>query len=175
MHTLQLTENDYLALFLYEASTDPYTKGVRTKSILRTALLFVIFAVCFYETNHLVAYFLIGCSAAYFIFGKLLTRKKYIAHYKQFINSKYKAMLHYPVQIEIADLYVKTISHVGDANYKVSAIWRVEEIASHYFLKLSSNQNILIPKTDSTLNQEIQDLIIRHHIDHIINLDWKWN
>lgn len=174
MYTLTLNENDYLTLFLYEASRDPYSKSLRRNGIIRTALLFILFSIICYKVNPVLAYLTACFGIVYLVLGKFLTKKRYLDHYRRAVAIKYKETLRFPIQLEIADDYIKTINHIGDANYKISAIWNVYEIADHYFLKLSSGQSLIIHKTNETLNQEIQNLILKYKIDHTVDLDWKW-
>jgi hypothetical protein len=78
------------------------------------------------------------------------------------------------VQVEIVNDQIRVIDKVSESFIKISEIILVNEIKEYYFLKLSTGPNLVIPKTVASLNDEVNTMIKKYNIAHVIQLNWKW-
>jgi hypothetical protein len=175
MYSLTLSETDHITFQLYEASTD----SVKRKSRKKSLLIFLALGPLVILLGHLkedvfLMYYGIFCSILVICFGNLYLRWRHKKHYVRHVKNKLKDLPEEIVEIEIKDGLIIFIDRTGNANIKISEITLVNEIRTHYFLKLSTGPSIVIPKSNPALNQEVVAMISNFNIQHIITLDWKW-
>lgn len=175
MNTFTLTEKDHIIFQLYEASTNPIKIKSRRKSFF-TLLALSLLVICmgYFKHETFLMYYGLLCTLIVLCFGNLYlkwrSKRHYIRHVKNYINGESQET----VQVEIRNDQITVIDKVSESNIKISEIILVNEIKEYYFLKLSTGPNLIIPKMISSLNDEVNTMIKKHNIAHVIELDWKW-
>jgi len=99
---------------------------------------------------------------------------KYKRHYAHYVDDTFKC-INGEVKMKIGDLYIEEADQISESRFKISEITEVNEISTHYFIKVSSRQSIIITKENKELNNDIKQLIVHHKLKHNLMLDWKWN
>ena len=175
MNTFTLTEKDHITFQLFEASTNPIKIKSRRKSFFNLFVLsLLVICMGYYKNETFLMYYGIFCTLIVLCFGNLYlkwrSKRHYIKHVKNYINAEHQEI----VQVEISNDQIRVLDKVSDSNIKISEITLVNEIKEYYFMKLSTGPNLIIPKTISPLNDEVNTMIKKHNIAHVIELDWKW-
>jgi len=175
MYSLTLSETDHIIFQLYEASTNPAKRKSRKKSHLTLLALALLVVVLGYQKgDDFLMYYGIFCSILVICFGNVYLRWRHKNHYTKHVKNKLKGLSEETVQIEIRDDQIKVIDRVSDTSLKIAEITLVDEIKSHYFLKLSTGSSIVIPKSNPALNKEVTTMIGNFNIQHNVVLDWRW-
>jgi hypothetical protein len=175
MNTFTLTEKDHIIFQLYEASTNPIKIKSRRKSFF-TLLILSLLVIClgYLKNEAFMIYYGLLCTLIVLCFGNLYLRwrskRHYIRHVKNYINGESQET----VQVEIVNDQIRVIDKVSESFIKISEIILVNEIKEYYFLKLSTGPNLVIPKTVASLNDEVNTMIKKYNIAHVIQLNWKW-
>lgn len=175
MHSLTLTENDHIIFQLYEASTNPVKIKSRKKSyffLLVLSLLVICYGYLKNET--FLMYYGLFCTFLVLCFGNFYLQWRHKRHYTKQVKNNLNCQSVESVQVEIVDDHIRVIDKVSDSSVKISEITEVNEIKDYFFLKLSTGLNLIIPKTVSALNDEVNVMIKNHNIPHVVQLDWKW-
>ena len=175
MHNYFLTKDDFLTFQLFEASTNPKKINKRMKSVWLLAAFFALIAGSgFYNNSTFMLIYFSVCAILTLFLAPFYVKWKYKRHYTNYVNDTFKNM-DGEVEMKIGDVYIEESDKISESKFKISEITEVSEIRTHYFIKVSSGQSILIPKTNQALNNDIQGLIERNKLKHIIMLNWKWN
>lgn len=175
MHTFTLNENDFINFHLYEASTNPSKIKSRKKSFFILLVLSLLTVFCGYLKDEIpLMYYGLFCAFLVLCFGNIYLRWRHKRHYTRHVKNNFNCQSEESVQIEIIDDHIRMIDSASDSNVKISEIKVVNEIKNYYFLKLSTGLNLVIPKTLSSLNDEVNAMIRNHNIPHFVQLDWKW-
>ncbi|NQX42984.1 YcxB family protein [Pedobacter steynii] len=119
-------------------------------------------------------YYGLFCTFLVLCFGNIYLRWRHKRHYKKHVKNNFNCQSEESVQIKIIDDHIRMIDSASDSNVKISEIKAVNEIKDYYFLKLSTGPNLIIPKTLTSLNNEVNEMIRNHNIPHFVQLDWKW-
>lgn len=175
MHTLTLTENDHIMFQLYESSTNPIKIKSRKKTFF-ILLALCLLAICYgYLKNEtFLIYYGLGCTLLILCFGNIYIGWRHKRHYTKHVKNSSNGQPEETVQVEISSEQIRMIDKVSDNSIKISEITVVNEIRDYYFLKLSTGPNLVIPKTISALNDELNVMAKTHNIPHTVQLDWKW-
>jgi len=119
-------------------------------------------------------YYGLFCMFLVLCFGNIYLRWLYKRHYSKHVKNNSNGQPDETVQIEISNDQIRMIDKVSDSSVRISEITLVNEIKDYYFLKLSTGPNLIIPKIVPTLNNEVNEMIKNHNIQHAVQLDWKW-
>lgn len=175
MHTITLTENDHIMFQLYEASTNPLKIKLRKKSFfIMLALALLVGFYGYLKNETFLMYYGLVCTSLVLCFGNIYLGWRHKRHYTKHVKNNSKGNPEETVQIEISNNQIRMIDKVSDSSIKISEITLVNEIKDYYFLKLSTGPNVIIPKTSSGLNDEVNVMIKNYNIPHAVRLDWKW-
>lgn len=167
MHTLTLTENDHIMFQLYEASTNPLKIKLRRKSFfILLALSLLVIGYGYLKDEVFLIYYGLFCTFLVICFGNIYLRWRNKRHYSRHVKNNSNGQSEQAVQIEISKEQIRLIDKVSDSYVKISEIRSVNEIKDYYFLKLSTGPNLIIPKTISALNAEVNAMINQHNIPH---------
>lgn len=173
--TVTITEHDHITFQLYDASINELKISNRRKSWFYLILLGVLMMLVgkIAESNFLI-YYGVFFSVLAIAFGNIYLRWRHKRHYTSHTKNYRKGVGDEIVHLEIAGDVIKMNNRTGDSNLKISEFQVVEEIGSHYFMKISTGYTLIVPKTNAALNQEIVDIVKIYNIRHVKNLDWKW-
>jgi len=175
MHSLILSETDHITYQLYEASTNPAKRKQRKKSFLiLLALALLVIVIGYQKEDNFLMYYGLFCSILVICFGNVYIRWRHKKHYTKYVKNKLKGLPEETVKLEISEEQIKVIDRVSDTSLKIAEIILVDEIKSHYFLKLSTGSSIVIPKSNPALNKEVAAMIGNFNIQRRIMLDWSW-
>ncbi|TKC12791.1 YcxB family protein [Pedobacter polaris] len=176
MYSLTLSENDHITFQLYEASTNSEKRKSRKRSFfIFLALGLFVIILGYQKEDSFLMYYGVFCSILVICFGNTYLGWRHKKHYIKHVKNKLKDLPEEIVEIEINDDQIKVIDRVSNTKIKISEITLVNEIKSHYFLKLSTGPSIVIPKSNPALNEEVLAMISNFNLQHIIKLDWKWS
>lgn len=175
MHTLTFTEDDHITFQLYEASTNTVKVKSRRKSFLILLGLSLLLALYGYlKEETFMMYYGFLCTFLVLCFGNIYLRWRHKRHYTKQVRNHLKLQSEEIVRIEVMDDHIRMIDKISDSKVRISEITEVNEIEAYYFFKLSIGPKLVIPKTIPALNEELNVMIRRHDIPHVVQLDWKW-
>lgn len=175
MHSLTLSETDYITFQLYEASTNFLKRKSRRKSFfILLALGMMIIISGYLDEKGFMMYYGIFFSLLIVFFGNAFQRWYHKRHYVRHVKNTRKSQSEEIVQLEFKGDHINVKDRVANSIVKISEITQVDEIGTHYFLKVSTGQYLMIPKTNDALNREVSRMINDFKIPHVVDLNWKW-
>ena len=175
IHAITLTETDHLTFQLYDASNNPLKrKSRRTTFLILLALAMLVIFWGNRTENDFMCYYGVFCTILVLCFGNMYLRWRHKKHYAKHVKQQFVGRQEETVQIEIFDDHIRTVDDIVDSHVKISEIATVIEIKDYNFVKLSNAQTLIIPKSSVSLNGEIDEMIKKHNISHVKQLEWKW-
>lgn len=178
MYKISLTEDDFLLYQLYASSKSTQVKKARMRSRIVITLSFLILALLFFESqNPLLGYYFIAVGILALLFYPFYQRWKYKKHYLKHIRENYKNRFNVESEMKLNGEFILTSDNSSEGKIKTSEIERIDEMSSHYFIKIKSRQSLIIPKEqvshDSFIN-DISSIVEEHKIKWNKELEWKW-
>lgn len=174
-HQITRYENDFIIYQLYEASTNPITKKSRKRGYFILIVMFLLLAIFGYQTgNKFMLYYGLALTALAAIFGNTYIKWRHKNHYTKHVKNVYKNSFGEQTEIEILSDLMRAQDKTGSSDTRIDEIAVIDEIANHYFIKITTGHVLIVPKTNTALNEEIQAMIEEHNIPHVQQPDWKW-
>jgi len=175
---IALFEDDYLTYQLYTASKNKRTKNKRTQSWLIITGAFSIFAVFFKQNNNLfLTYYFVILAVLSLCFYPFYQRYYYKRQYKKYVLDNNANSFGKEVIIDIDADYLQTKSIGSEGKISTSGIAQLNEIGSHYFIKLNSGSSLIIPKKmvdEQLFLAELNEIAQKNNIPLNHELNWKW-
>jgi len=171
--------NDHLNFQLYNASISESILKKRRKSRIRLPIIYLLLSmpIYFVGNNEFAAFFIIIAVAWYFIYP-FYERKIYYKHYKKYVEENAATLVTENSKIEFDDTEIKTYDELGNSSIKIHAISSIEETSEYYFIKIGTQQGLIIPKIKISNLSDLQDWLkqtqMKYHFDWNHNLDWSW-
>jgi len=174
-HQITRYENDFIIFQLYEASTNPLTRRSRKRGYFILIIMFLLLAIFGYQAgNKFMLYYGLALTALAALFGNVYIKWRHKNHYTKHVKNVYKNSFGEQTEIEILNDLMRAKDKTGSSDTKIDEIEVVDEISSHYFIRVTSGHVLIVPKNNTALNEEIQTMIEKHKIPHVKQPDWKW-
>ncbi|WP_285008027.1 hypothetical protein [Pedobacter faecalis] len=155
-HTITLKEGDFITFQLYGASTNTEKIKTRKRNYLSLIALGIFFIIIgYYERDTFLFYYATCCVIVVALFYYKYLKWRLKKHYTKFVKDTYKGAFNESVQLEIEDELLRFEDKTGESCIKISEIIGVTEIASHFFIKISTGPSLILTKGSPSLNQEI--------------------
>jgi len=175
---IALFEDDYLTYQLYTASKTKRAKNNRIKSWLMITGAFFIFALLFKQTNNLfLTYYFVILAVLCLCFYPFYQRYYYKRQYKKYVLDNNANSFGKEIIIELDNDYIQTKVAGSESKMSTSGIVQVNEIGSHYFIKLNNNASLIIPKRlmdERSFSLELSEIVKKNNIPLNQELNWKW-
>ena len=174
-HKITLTTDDHIAFQLYDASTNPLKRKKRRRSYFSLIIIFACLSIISLADKHkFLLYYFLFLTLISICFGNIYLRWRHKRHYTKFVQNTYPSIAEDLVTIEIGTDKIFLSDKTGDSNLNISEIVQLSETERHFFIKISTGPTLIVPKTDSILNEEINQMIKSHNILNVPALHWKW-
>ncbi len=171
----QLGTEDYLLHQLYTSSKSELHKKRRNRSRLIIALSSIVFASFFFIQDHAIggAVYLL-CGFIGYILHPFYAAWQYKRHFKKHIDENLKNRIDVPIKLEITDTYLKLSDPESNSEISVTLLDKLIELTDHFFIKLSNNSTIILPKSALTNQQEFVTRISALDVTLSNETQWKW-
>ena len=180
MISYNVSPEDYLTYQLYMASKSKEIKTKRRRNWLLIPILYIVFAVLAFflgkqKNIALVFSILAGC---WLLIYPFYIKWMYKDKFKKAIIKNNKEIFGKIISLKIeGDKFI-----INDTLHKksnqLSEIAIIQEISSHFFVKLNKGSSIIIPKKDTDKTKDIVAFITELSKSSKIKiskeLDWKW-
>ena len=180
MISYNLEPADYLTYQLFMASKSKQIRTKRRRNWLLIPCIYIIFAaLAFYfgKQKNIALVFSI-LAGSWLIIYPFYTRWIYKDKFKKAIIKNNKEIFGKVISLKIdGDKFIINDT-INKKTNLLSEITVIQEISSHFFVKLSKGSSIIIPKQDSTKIKEVNTFIFElsksSRIKVSKELDWKW-
>lgn len=175
MYTYTLSKEDALTLLQYFTANK--TNGIRKTSKINLwfAAYFLILAlISFYIEQNGFGVLLILLALYYSVLNKLFRKTLYTKSFKKSLDTDLSGMAGSSVQLEITADCLHMTDQAGDYRYKYGSIIMISEIPGHFMIKLNNSNMLIIPKINSSIEEDIRKMISDHQLPNKLQLDWKW-
>jgi hypothetical protein len=172
-----LQEEDYLTYLLYSASRSKRSRANRRRSWLVITGIFLVAGFFFNGKDSFYSYYFFGAAALNLFLYPLYQRYAYKKHYRKFVAEKLAYRAGKECIIDFGSDIIETKDLTGESKFNVSEVAEIIEISTHYFVKLKSDDGLIIPKTavdNPDFGEELLAIFDRPEIVLIRELDWKW-
>lgn len=172
----KLTNNDFLTYQLYTSSTSKLHQKERLRARLLVPLIylgFVVFSIYNDDSLILITVFTL-LAVLWFLFYPFYAKWKYKRHFQKHILHHYKNKINKPVGITLEDDEILIKDVTSDTRIKRAEIKEITEISNHFFIKLSTDVSLVIPKHVVSNKSEFIDYFIQDGVNYVDALNWKW-
>ncbi|RFZ82218.1 hypothetical protein DYU05_16505 [Mucilaginibacter terrenus] len=176
--TIVLTEEDYLTYLLYSASKSKRAQGTRRKAWLTiSGLLLVMGAAMLTSNDGFYSYYFFAAGLMSLVFYPLLQRYSYKKNYRKFVRDKMAYKIGKESILKFGTEYIETKDITGESRINTSEVAEINEIASHYFIRLKSGDGLVVPKTSVATPTFVDDVMsVMQNPDILVTHEpnWKW-
>lgn len=172
-----LQEEDYLTYLLYSASRSKRSRANRRRSWLVITGAFLVIGYFFYGKDSFYSYCFFGLAVLNLFLYPLYQRYTYKKHYRKFVADNLSYRIGKESTIDFGSDVIETKDVTGESKFNVSEVAEIIEINTHYFVKLQSDDGLIIPKTavdNPDFGEELLAIFDRPEIVLIRDLDWEW-
>jgi len=175
---ISLTEKDFLEYQLYGASKSKNIKSQRVRTLIILIVTFCIMLFYAYNSIDSFPYFLLILYIFILVIYKIFESKRYINHYKKYINENYKERFGITFNLNFTENQIIEESNLGESKTNYTALTEINEIENYYFLKLITGQSLIIPKREindiNTFKIKLSEIKNTFGLKENIELNWKW-
>ena len=175
-----LEQPDFLEFQLFTASKSERIIKSRKISRIRLPIVYLILGIVLLLFADLIfALVFIGIGLAWYFLHPNFMRKRYIRHFKKYLNENYKNRFGKPVSLKFGDEFIESADYLSESKMRIRELEEINEIKDYYFLKVSSGESFIIPKNrindGSEFHEYISKLAKALEITYNTELNWKWN
>lgn len=175
--TLVLNESDFLTYLLYTASKNKRARNNRRKSWLILSIGFLLLGVCFIDSNKFYSYYFFGVGVISLIFYPFYQRYRFKKHYHKHALDTLQYRFGKECQVDFQSKFIETKDITGESKINTSEITQINEIETHYFIKVKTGESLIIPKNIINSETFLSELMtIFQNPGIIVNkeLNWRW-
>lgn len=177
--TYTLSPGDYLNYHLFVASLSETLKEQRKRNRIIWSIVLVCLAFVFYGDNdRLLASYFFFLAILFAFFYPYYSSWRYKEAYKEYIHESYKNRFNKVSNITINSQQIHEIDENSETKISTLEIDKIYETAEYFFIKLKSNQSVIIPKLKTAnvdlLKTELESIADERHILFIEMKNWKW-
>lgn len=169
-----LSEEDFLAFQLFNVSTVGNLKKRKRRAQILLPISFLALAAMFYfDSNTVMSLYFVGCAAVFALFYGKYMHWRYKQLYIRQVKHYYSNLFGMSIQVELQDDHLFSQDKTSESKIKLAEITAVNEIDTHFFLRVSNTNSLIIPKNKIDVLQfknRLQEL----NLPINESLDWKW-
>ncbi|MEO6305817.1 MAG: YcxB family protein [Bacteroidia bacterium] len=122
---------------------------------------------------------LFSCAAIFwFFYYPYRERQRYIEHYKNFLNERYKNDLERVITLEINNDFILSKTEGNESKILTKEIEEINEIPTLILLKLKTGDSYVLPKSKikeiDQLKLRLKELAVFLKIKYNHDENWKW-
>lgn len=176
---MELTEEDYLAYFLYFASINPAVKRNRWTRLLLSMAIFGSLAFYFVmEGKTGLGYYFGGAGLVYAAIYPWYSRWLFRRHYLKNVRANFKPDSQGVQQLDIKTDRIHIAVNGMETAIEAKSIDSIHETGQHVFIKTRQGIGVIINKEKTKqpgeILQSVRDLSTRQDIPMTFNPTWKW-
>lgn len=179
----QLTNSDFLEYQLYESSKSDLHKKERFRSRIMIPIVNGVSGVLLATQSEIfgignefvvfgIALVIIGI--LWFAFHPLYSRWRIKNHFKKHVEENCKNQINKAVQIEFDENFMTTKVLKSESKINVGELKELIETKDHFFIKLSTDVSLIVPKHTIENQMEFKERITVLGADYVNELNWKW-
>lgn len=174
-----LTEEDFLTHQLYIASTSERIKKKRRNTRIVIPVLYIGLGLFFLsdDNSSLSVFFIVFGCLWYFVYPEW-ERKRYIRHYKSFINENYSERINRPASLTIDGETLITSDQSSESRVKTEEIKQVTELPFIMLITLKTGVSLIVSKTKvqdtGILITRLRELAAQLNVPYVQELNWTW-
>jgi hypothetical protein len=99
---------------------------------------------------------------------------RYKRHFKKHINENLKERINVPIKLAFQDTLITLSDPDSSSKIKSSSLDTLTELPHHFFIKLSNNSTIILPKSALVNHPEFVPNLLEYGLELIDEINWKW-
>jgi len=175
----QLNENDFLIYQLYIASKSDRIKKKRQRNRIIIPILYLVLGIFLFWGNQiLMPTLLVILGLLWFFFYPIWEKRRYVNHYKAFIQENYKLRLGRIVTLEFDNEYILAKDNGSESKVLATELVEMIELPTIILMKLGGGQSFILPKNEipqlEELKANLRELAHYLKIKYEIEGEWEW-
>lgn len=173
----RIQEEDFLAYQLFTSSQSKKIIKKKKNGRLFSTLSFGILGLIFHyeEKMGLAIYFAVCSVVAALLFPKYFNWR-YKKHYQSHIRETYSNRFNALTTIAFTEKKIITKDKIGEGSLNITEVIQVNETRDHFFILMSSNHSLIIPKKDPSISiEEIRNYFLEIELKVVDHLNWNWD
>jgi len=175
-----LSEEDFLNLQLFQASTNEHLKKQRVKEKYRMLGIFALFTIVLFidDSFSFYAYFFLASFVLFFVIYPWWAPWFYKRMYKRQIAQQFKEIFPYFTRVTLDEKTIDIVSPKGNSHFPITDIKSIAETGDYFYLSIGNFIVLIIPKKQLNDLNTVKDKLLRYNttagIPYSSQLNWKW-
>ncbi|MDT7830118.1 YcxB family protein [Pricia sp. S334] len=173
-----LIEEDYLQQQLYYFSTNPDAKKMRKKAWLAAIIAFIVIDILLYMyADTFTVYFFTAVALLCIVAFPFFHKHRLKQTYRKSVRDIYKNNFGKEIHLSFNENQLEITGSTGESKINYTALEKIVEIGSHYFLVFKTGMQLIIPKNEvnnTAVATELEKLAVQQKVPFSRELDWKW-
>jgi len=172
----KLTHNDFLEYQLYASSKSKTQKRNRKIRQILTPVFILVYGLLSpkNDENYITISVIALIAILYFVLYPLYSKWAYKRHFEKHINENYKNRINTPVEITFNENFINAKDFASESNINGNEIQKLVETKNHFFIKLTNDSSLVIPKHCIENIDEFKKIVTGFGATYVDELNWKW-
>lgn len=172
----QLTNSDFLAFQLFSSSKSEVLKKRRFRSRIIIPVIYLLFGLYLASSNGDVGIgvVLTMVAFAWFALYPKYSKWRYKRHFQKHIEVNNKNLVDQPIEVEFDGSSMKTKDSTSKSKTNGSELKELIETQHHFFVKLSNDQSMVVPKYRMENEAEFKKQVLDLGASYVDELHWEW-
>lgn len=172
---IQLTLEDYLEYQLYSSSKSKNQNRNRFISRIIVPIVYLFFCVYYFvEQNNDTSLVFLLVAILWYLIYPLYSRWHYKRHFKKHIEENFKNRINKPVELIIDDSSIIITEQTSQSKTNNTDLKNLIELKNHFFIKLSTDVSLIIPKKFIEDQSNFKELLISNGAEYVNETNWSW-
>jgi len=172
----QLTNTDFLEYQLYTSSKSELHKKRRFRSRIIIPIIYILFGLYLANKNQNngIGIVFAGVGILWFAFYPKYAKWRYKRHFAKYVEETYKNRINKLVEIDFDENSVNAKDFTSESKINGTELKELIETKNHFFLKLTTDLSIIVPKNAIDNKSEFKKLVTELGAEYVDELNWKW-
>lgn len=115
-----------------------------------------------------------GIGIVWYLFYPMYSKWRYKKQFQKYVEENYKNRVNKLIEIDFNENSVNTKDSTTESKIKGTELKELVEIKEHFFIKLTTDSSLIIPKQHVIDFVEFKRKVTDLGADYVNELDWEW-
>lgn len=172
----KLSNLDFLEYQLYTSSKSKLHKKKRFRSRIIVPIIYLLLGLYTVNKNqdNRIGIIFVAIAVIWFLFYPMYSKWRYKKHFQKHVKENYKNRIDKQVSIDFDKKSMNVKDFTSESKINGTELKELIETKNHYFIKLTTDLSLIIPKEAVTDKLEFKKRITDFGAEYIDELNWEW-